>query len=122
MVPVPSENTVAVCNPVTLLVFYNISSRLLTLLTVFDAPVQVSYIFYFTVTCKFINFNFQIFLLFAPELSTSFASYIVQIIYNALVGFWNHCILARFLDLKNVNIHHQTMVYASSICTDLDSL
>jgi len=34
---------------------------------------------------KFINFSFQIFLLFVPEMSTSFMSYIVKIICVASV-------------------------------------
>jgi hypothetical protein len=33
----------------------------------------------------FINFSFQIFLLFVPEMSTSFMSYVVQIISITLV-------------------------------------
>jgi len=40
---------------------------------------------YLTVNFKFLNFTFQIFLLFVPEMSTSFISYTVQIIYIALV-------------------------------------
>jgi len=36
-----------------------------------------SYTSHLTVSFKFINFSFQIFLLFVPEMSTSFPSYIV---------------------------------------------
>jgi len=74
MVPPPSQSTVGVCNQITLLVFYYISSRLGTLLKIIDAPIQVSHIFYLAVSFKVINFSFQTFLLFVPEMSTCFTS------------------------------------------------
>jgi len=77
MVPPPNQNTVGVCNQITLLILYIISSRLVTLLKVTDAPLQVSDIFYLTVGFKFIKFSFQIFLHFVPEMSTIFMSYTV---------------------------------------------
>jgi len=77
MVPPPSQNTVAVCNQITSLNLYYTSSRLETLLKITEAPMQVSDIFYLSVSFKFINFTFQIFLLFVPEMSTSFMSYII---------------------------------------------
>ena len=61
--PSPSQNTVAVCNQMTVLVLYYISSRLVTLLKVTDAPTQVSNIFYLTVCFKVPKFSFQISLL-----------------------------------------------------------
>ena len=64
MVPPPSQNTVAVCNQITLLTLYYISSRLVTLLNITDAPIQVSDIFDLTVSFEFTSFSFQIFLLF----------------------------------------------------------
>jgi hypothetical protein len=97
MAPPPCKNTVGVCNQITLLILSYISSRLVTLLKVNDAPIQVPDIFDLTVSFKFINFSFQIFLLFVPEMSASFMSYIVQIIYIALVGSCKQCILACFL-------------------------
>jgi len=45
MVPPPSQNTVGVCNQITLLILYYGISWLVTLLTVNDAPIQVPYIF-----------------------------------------------------------------------------
>ena len=50
------------------------------LLKVTDAPVQVPYIFNLAVSFKILNSGFQIGLLFVPEMSASFTSYIVQII------------------------------------------
>ena len=86
MIPQPSQSTVGVCNHVTLLILYSISSRLVTLLKILDAPIkQVSDIFDHTVSFKFLNFSFQIFLLFVPEMSTSFTCYNVYMIYFALV-------------------------------------
>ena len=85
MIPPPSPNTVGVCKQITLLVLYYIISRLLTLLKVIDAPIRVTDILDLTVSFKFISFSFQIFLLFVPEVSTSFTSYNVYINYGALV-------------------------------------
>ena len=61
--PSPSQNTVPVCNQITFLILYYISSRLVTLLIVTDAPTQVSNIFYLTVSFKVPKFSFQISLL-----------------------------------------------------------
>jgi len=77
MVPPPSHSTVGFCKQITLLIFYYISIRLVTLLKITDAPIQVSYIFYLAGSFKFINFIFQTFLLFVPEMSACFTSYIV---------------------------------------------
>jgi len=74
MFPPPSQNIVEVCNQITLLIIYYISSKLVTLLKVTDALIQVVDIFVLTVS-KFININFQIFLLFVPEISTRFTPY-----------------------------------------------
>ena len=84
---------------------------------VIDAPIQVPNIFYLMVSYKFLTFRFQICLLLVPEMCVGFISYIVQIIYIILAS-----ILACFLWSKNLNILHQTMVYAASILADLDSL
>jgi hypothetical protein len=64
MIPPPSQNTVGVCNQVTLLILYYISSRLVPPLKLIGTPIQVSGILVLTVCFKFINFSFQIFLLF----------------------------------------------------------
>jgi hypothetical protein len=58
-----SQNTVGVCKEITLPIPYYNSSRLVTL-KIIDA-------------LKLINFNFQIFLLFVPEMCTGFTSSIV---------------------------------------------
>ena len=42
MVPPPSQNTVVVCKHITLLITYYISSWLVTLLKINDAPMQVT--------------------------------------------------------------------------------
>ena len=41
MVHPPSQNTVDVCNHITLFILYYISSRLVTLLKVIDTPIQI---------------------------------------------------------------------------------
>jgi hypothetical protein len=52
---------------------------MVNILKIVDAPIQISDIVDFTVSFKFINFSFQIFHLFVPEMSASFTSYIVCI-------------------------------------------
>ena len=64
-----------VCNP-SLLILYYITSRLVTPLRVTDALYK-SNILDIIVSFKLINFSFQIFIVFVPEMSTSFMSYIV---------------------------------------------
>ena len=59
MFPPPSQNTVGVCNQITLVILYYISSRLVTLLKVIDVPLKVSDILVLTVSSKFINFSFS---------------------------------------------------------------
>jgi len=54
-----------------------ISTRLVTLLKVTDGSIHVSDIFYLTVSFKFLDFSFHMFLLFVPEMSVGFTSYIV---------------------------------------------
>ena len=61
MVPLPIESTVGFCNQITL---YYISFRLVTVLKIVDARIQVSDIFLSNVSFKSINFSFQTFLLF----------------------------------------------------------
>ena len=85
MFPPPSQNTVAVCKQITLLILYYISFRLVTLLKIIDSPIQVPIKFDLTVSFKFLNFSSQIFLLLLPETSASFTPYIVYVICIALV-------------------------------------
>jgi len=95
MVLPPSQNTVGVCNQITLLVLYHNSSRLVTLLKIIDALIQIPNTFYVTVSFKFLNFSFQIFLLFVPEMSTSFTFFILSTL--LWLESCIHCILACFL-------------------------
>jgi len=85
MVPPPSQTTVGVCNQITLPILYYISSRLVTILKVIDAPKQVPVIFDRIVTFKLTNFSFQIFVIYVAEMSTNFRSQFVYIIYIASV-------------------------------------
>jgi hypothetical protein len=84
------------------LVFYCISSRLVTLLKVIDTPIQVTNIVDLTVSFKFINFNFQTFLLFVPEMSTNFISYNVEVNTMLWFGFCDYCISTCFFWYKNL--------------------
>jgi len=73
MVPPPSQNTVGVCNQITLLIHYYFSSRLVNLLQYNDALIQVSDVSHLTLGYKYINFSLYIFL-FVPETSAIFTS------------------------------------------------
>jgi hypothetical protein len=84
IVPPPSQNTVGVCNLITFLILYYVSSRLVTFLKVNDAHISTPRICYHIVSYKFLNFSFQVCVLFVPEMSASITSYIVQIIYITL--------------------------------------
>ena len=84
IIPPPIHNTVVVCNQVAFLILNYITSRLVPLLKVFDAPIQLHNILDLTVSFKFLNFSSQICLLFVPEMSANFTPYTVQIIYLAL--------------------------------------
>ena len=63
IVPPPSHNTVGVCNQVSLLILNYITSRLVPLLKVTDAPIQVPNVLDVTVSFKFFYLSSQIFLL-----------------------------------------------------------
>ena len=98
MVPTPSENTLGVCNQISLFIQYYINSRLVTVIKEIDAPIQISYIFYLTI------------------------SYIVKL----PTLFWfrscKHCILACFVCSKKLKHSSSYHGYAASILTDLDCL
>ena len=59
IVPPPSQNTVGASDQITYLILYYISSRMITLLKVTDAPIQDPNIFNLTVSFKILNFGFQ---------------------------------------------------------------
>jgi hypothetical protein len=92
-----SQNIVWGCNQITLHIVYYTGSMLVRLLKIIDVPVQVSDIYDFTFSFKFIKFSFQIFLLLVPEMSTSFTFYIVRLSMLLWFGSCNHCILGCFL-------------------------
>jgi len=71
-----SQNTLAICNKITLVILYYMNSRLVTLLKVIGASVEVSDILGLTFSFKFMNWLSYIPFL-VPEMSTSFTSYIV---------------------------------------------
>jgi len=74
IVPPPRHNTVGVCNQISFLVLYYNSSRLVPIIEVINAPIQVPDIVDLTVSFKFLDFRYQIYLLFVPIMSASIAS------------------------------------------------
>ena len=95
---------------------------LITLLKVIAAPIQGSTILGLTVSFKYINSSFQIFLL--SFLKCLLASHLTLLRLSTLLlfGFCKPCFLACVLWSKIYEHFHQTMVYAASIHTYLDSL
>jgi hypothetical protein len=65
---------------ITILIHYQISSRLVALLKFVYSSILVATVLGLTACCKFINFIFQISPLFIPALSASFTLHIVHII------------------------------------------
>jgi hypothetical protein len=75
---IPSiQNAVGICEQISILIHYQVSSTLVTLLKFIYAAIQVANVLVLTAFCKLITFVFQIFSLFVPEMSTGFMSYIV---------------------------------------------
>ena len=99
-------------NQITVLIFYSISFRMVTLLKVTDVPLQVSGIFVITVCFTFFNCFSQIFTRFVPDVSTSFTSYSVQDIYITLVRILQS-LTFQPASPKIVNFLHQTTIYDS---------
>jgi len=89
MVPPPSQNTVGVCNQITYLILYYISSSLVALLTSHWCPYINLWFFYLIVSFKLINFSFQYSSVTWFRLSTLL-----------WFGCCKHCILACFLWFK----------------------
>jgi hypothetical protein len=122
MVPPDTQNTVGVCNQITFLILTLSILVLVTLSEVTDAPKQVPDIFYLSVSFKFLDFSFQIFLLFVSEMSASFTSNIDWIIYIALAWFLYPLHFSMFSFIQIPNILIQNMLYAASIHAELDYL
>jgi len=83
MVLPPRQYAVGACKQITSPIFSYIRSRVVTFVTITDAPIQVPRIFYLTVNFMFLHFRFLIFLLFVSAMPANIRSYIAQIIYNA---------------------------------------
>jgi len=79
MFPATSQNVVVVSKQTTLLILCYICPGLVTLLKIINADTQASDIFDLTVSIKFINFSFQMFLPSVPEMSTGFKSDIILV-------------------------------------------
>ena len=104
IIPPPIHNTVGVCNQVTFLILTYITSRLVPLLKVTDAPIQVPNILDLTVSFEFLNFSSQICFLFVPEMSANFRPYPVQIIYLALANIPYYISCKVFLLRSKYNV------------------
>ena len=116
-VPSPCQNTLGVCNQITILILHYISSRLVTFLKSL-MPLQKLVIFLdLTVSFKFLNFSFQICLpLFLKCLLASCLT-LVRISTLSWLGSCIRCILACFLwskKLKHSSPNHGLCCFNSS--------
>jgi hypothetical protein len=69
-----------ICKLITILIAHYVISRLIAPFKLIYFFIQAPDVLALTVRCKLINFVLHIFLLFIPEISAGFTSYIVQII------------------------------------------
>ena len=92
----PCHNTLGVCNQIYFLVLYYNSSRLVPLLEVINAPMQVPDIVDLSVIFKFLNFSSQVCLFLF--LKCLLASHLTLFRLSTLLrlGSFIHCILACF--------------------------
>jgi len=76
MIPPPSQNNVGVCNQITLLILYSISSRLVTLLEALMPlyKFEIFFILLLVLSSSMLAFRYSVFF---PDVSISFTSYTV---------------------------------------------
>jgi len=122
MVPSLNKNNVEVCNQITLVIPYYISSRLVTLLKITGVPIQVSEIFFLLLVSRSSILAVTYFFFLSQKCILASHLTLFQLSTLHWYGSCNHCILACVLWSKDVNIFNQTMVYAASIHTDQDYL
>jgi hypothetical protein len=105
MVPPPSQNKVAVCTQITLLILYYIISRLVTLLTVNDDLIQVPNVIKIIPLVSSFCFSFHTF--YPVFLKCLLALYLTMFNLSTLLWFGscNHCILACCLWFKQKPKH-----------------
>jgi hypothetical protein len=97
IVPPPNQNTVGVCKQITFLILDYINSMLITLLKDIDASIQVPNTLDPTVSFKFLNFNFQICLLFILKCLLTSRLALFRLSALLWLGSYIHCILACFI-------------------------
>ena len=102
MFPPPSHHTVGVCNQITLLILYYISSRLVTLLKVTEMPLYNSLIFFILLllsSSQISAFRYSFFLVLKCLLASCLTLFRLSTL--LWFGTCNHCILICFLWSKN---------------------
>ena len=118
-----SQSTMGVCNQSIFVILHYISSRLVTLLKVTEAPIQVPNIFDLTVSFKFLNFSFQVCLLFW-FLKCLLTSHLTLFRLSTLFGLGSciHCILVCFLRSKEPEHSSSNRSFCCFNSCRLDSL
>ena len=97
MVPPTTQNTVAVCNQITLLILHYISSTLVTLLTVNDALYKtlIFFILLLFSSSSILAFRYSFFLFLKCLLASCLTVFRLSTLLQ--FGSCNHCTLACFL-------------------------
>jgi hypothetical protein len=91
----PIQNTVLICEQITILILDNINSRLVPFLKLIYASVQIN-IFVFILSFKLINFIFQRFSFLIPKSSTGLRLKFCRLSPLIWLGFCNNFNLAYF--------------------------
>ena len=89
-----------ICNQLFFVVLYYISSRLVSLLEVINASIQVPNVIDLTVSFKFLNFSFQIYLHFVLKCLLALHLTLFRLPILLRLGSFINCILACFLWTK----------------------
>jgi hypothetical protein len=102
---------VGTCNQIALLILYYISSRLLSLLKVFDAPMQVSDICNLVVSFKCITCSSQVFILLILKCLLFLCLTLFRLSTLLQFGSYNHGIL--------VSVKLEYWYFCHAVCCDM---
>jgi len=122
LVPPNRQIAVGVCNEITLLTFTILfpgwEAFLKSLMSLYKSLVY--FFLMLVLASSILSFRSS----FCMFLKCLLAQRLILFRLSKLIGFgfYIHCILAGFFDLKNSNFLHKSIVYAVSVLAELDSL
>jgi hypothetical protein len=97
---------VGICESITIVILYNINSRLVPFLKFIYASVQISNVFVSIISFQLINFAFQIFPFLAPNVLLVSCLTFCRLSPLNWLGFCNQCNLACFR--WTINFEHSS--------------